>query len=145
MMEAFWYQINMSMLYGYTNKKITKFLTDYDFITTELNEYGIELSRVMFHDIGEFTNNIIESSEFDKHQVDIINSPMLDNVPAYHPTTTAMAVLKGVGKYHFEIDNSKFELLVEAGDFIAVPPTIKQCFTTIQHMTVIKFSATDNV
>jgi len=129
----------MSVLCGYIDKKMSKFLTNRCSIEEELDKYNIKLLTIEFDDISKFTNSIIKSTSFNTYSIDVITTPitLIDTTIQRKPISSV--ILKGSGKFIIQFDDYKIELKVNPGDFITIPRNIKHCFKTIQHMAILNF------
>jgi hypothetical protein len=113
---------------------IQKMLFDYKLINVELAHYNVKIEKfnqLSITDISTFGNDYVTW--------DIFTSEPISMDPHYHIGPEYRIILDGLVKFYFSINDSIYELDLEAGYGINVPDKQVHWFKSYESFTAIRF------
>jgi cupin superfamily acireductone dioxygenase involved in methionine salvage len=134
----------MANLYVYKDNEITQFISNNLLISLKLEEYGIKLNHADFENIEEFTAKVLATTAYTNWDIFRSNTPITSRDLHYHMYLQARLMVKGIGRFCFEIDDELLELDVGPGDFISFPAKVIHYFNTLEPTLAIRFFSTDD-
>ena len=133
----------MAELYIYEDNEIKSFISNSLLIKLKLEKYNIKLNSAEFYDLEEFANEILATSSYTNWDVFKTNTAITLKDLHYHMYLQARLIVKGNGRFCFEVDNEILEVHVGPGDFISFPAKIVHYFNTLVPTMAIRFFSTD--
>lgn len=136
----------MPFLYVYNkeSKELKQLLINSMLISIELKKYGILCYKSEFHNLEPFIQEVYKTYGFDRYDIKQIDSPMLSNDTHSHKHKEARMILRGEGRFYFNIDGTQLQLDVGVGDFVVIPENIIHYIKTSAPLTALRFFSTED-
>ena len=135
----------MPFLYTFNKetKELKQLLINSMLISIELKKYGILCYKSEFHNLEPFVQEIYKTHGFVRYDIKQIDSPMISNDIHFHPRKEARMILRGEGRFYFNVDDTQLQLDVSAGDFVIIPENMIHYFKTSSPLSAIRFFSTE--
>ena len=132
----------MAVFYKYKNKELQQFIKNELLIKVELEKYGIIYNQTEILDMDSFIVDVFYKYDFVDYDIFQTMSALTTKDPHTHKDDEGRLIVKGTGRFYFEIDNIKLELHMNAGDFIIIPAGTVHYFSAVEPIVAIRFFST---
>ena len=129
----------MANLYSYKEKRLNQFLTNELLIKIKLEKYGIVYDKTEFFNLDTFVIDTFYKYDFVRYDIKQLDGAIMKNDPHSHDGDEARMVLRGEGRFYFDLEDRQLQLDVVAGDFVVIPANLIHYFKTNGCITVIRF------
>lgn len=132
----------MAVFYKYKNKELQQFIKNELLIKIELEKYGVIYNQTEILDMDSFIVDVSYKYDFVDYDIFQTMSALTTKDPHTHNDNEGRLIVKGTGRFYFEIDDMKLELHMNAGDFIIIPAGTVHYFSAVEPIVAIRFFST---